>query len=103
MRSETMGHKKGLTRNATRMAWALMAIGCLFVAAQASGQTTLYTFNGDSDFDHFGHSVSGAGDVNADGVPDQILCGALGPRLSSSSEGHAASVRVRHLAKGVCP
>ncbi len=97
-----MGHKKGLTRNATGMTWALMAIGCLFVAAQASGRTTLYTFNGDSGFDHFGHSVSGAGDVNGDGVPDQTLCEALGPRLSSSSEGHASSIRVRRLTKEVC-
>ncbi len=79
-----------------------MAIGCLFVAAQASGRTTLYTFNDDSDFDHFGRSVSRAGDVNGDGVPDQILCEALGARLSFSSEGHASSVRVRRLAKGVC-
>ncbi len=97
-----MGHKKGLTRNATGMTWALMAIGCLFVAAQASGQMTLYTLNGDSDFDHFGHSVSGAGDVNGDGVPDQTLCEALGPRLSSSIEGHASSMRVRRLTKEVC-
>ena len=97
-----MGHKKGLTRNATGMTWALMAIGCLFVAAQASGRTTLYMFNGDSGFDHFGHSVGGASDVKGDGVPDQILCEALGPRLSSSSEGYATSVRVRRLAKGDC-
>ena len=40
-----------------------------------SGQTgdIIWTFTGEADNDHFGHSVSGAGDVNNDGYDDLIV------------------------------
>ena len=44
----------------------------------------LYTFNGDSSADHFGYSVSDAGDVNNDGYND-VVVGAIGGGVSGSA------------------
>ena len=52
-----------------RLALPLLAA----LAPAALSQSTLYTFNGDSSWDEFGTSVSGAGDVNADGFDDLIV------------------------------
>ncbi|MFT7617250.1 MAG: hypothetical protein ACI97A_000884 [Planctomycetota bacterium] len=48
----------------------------------------LYTFNGNNTKDEFGRSVSGAGDVNGDGL-DEVIAGAPGPFSVALSYGSA--------------
>ena len=55
-----MDHTKRLPRSSAGMTWALMVMGCLAITTAARGQTTLFTFDGDSAGDLFGWSVSGA-------------------------------------------
>ena len=53
-----------------------------------SDGSVLYNFGGDSSRDHFGDSVSSAGDVNGDGTPDLIV-GVPDDDINGSSSGSA--------------
>ena len=55
-----------------------------------SDGSVLYTFNGDSEKDRFGWSVSGAGDVNGDGKADLIV----GAPFDSKNASFGGSARV---------
>lgn len=50
--------------------------------------SVLFTFNGDSEGDAFGYSVSGAGDVNGDGY-DDLIVGAIGDDNNGTDSGSA--------------
>lgn len=55
------------------LSFLTMLLSMYFTASALNGQAILYTFDGDSVGDTFGTSVSGAGDVNADGFADLIV------------------------------
>ncbi|MDX2114181.1 MAG: hypothetical protein SFZ24_00990 [Planctomycetota bacterium] len=69
--------------------------GSARVLSGATG-AVLYTFNGDSADDWFGHSVSGAGDVNNDGFDDLIV----GARWDDSNGVDSGSANVFSGATG---
>lgn len=74
----------------------LSSAGLAYVYSGATG-TLIWKFAGDSSFDNLGNSVSGAGDVNGDGI-DDVIVGA--PRTDPESRSNAGSAYVYSGATG---
>ena len=70
------------------LAWCTLAVAPTF--AQTITHAPLFTFDGDTNVDRFGRSVSGAGDVNGDGIPDLIV----GAHLDDNNGSASGSARV---------
>jgi len=62
--------------------WAGSAAGRAYVYSGQTG-SVLWTFTGEGEYDYFGVSVSGAGDVNDDGY-DDLIVGAARDRIGDS-------------------
>ena len=83
----------------THFLFCLIASCALAVApafAQTITHTSQSTFSGDAADDSFGHSVSGAGDVNGDGFDDVIV----GARLDGNNGASSGTARVFSGADG---
>ena len=70
------------------LTWCTLAVAPTF--AQTITHVPLFTFDGDSNVDRFGRSVSSAGDVNGDGVADLIV----GAHLEDNNGFASGSARV---------
>jgi len=75
-----MNIQKMISRFSLCLAWCILAVAPAF--AQTITHIPLFTFDGDSAGDNLGRSVSGAGDVNGDGVAD-LIAGARRDDLGS--------------------
>ena len=73
---------------ATLLASLFFSAAANSLTAQTITHVPLYTFNGDSDGDFFGGTVSGAGDINGDGMADLIV-GASSDDNNGGSSGSA--------------
>ena len=72
----------------TRVRRSLPVLVLGLLSPAASAQTVIFAFHGDVADDRLGSSVSGAGDVNGDGVPD-VIVGIIGDDTNGDFSGSA--------------